>query len=391
MKRIITFNIGSSSCKFQIFNQDLTLKGKGVIEKIGLPGTNLVFKDEDKDEALREAKDITFEELDDFLYDFIIDNEIILWENVILMVHRFVNGADVFGKDTLIDDEILAKLETLNYLAPIHHPTSISLIKKFRDKFPEIQQAVAFDTSFHSTIPEINYLYSIPYEMYEEHKIRKYGAHGQSHAYVTGQMEEHYGKRVNIINAHLGSGSSICVTNQSKSRNTSIGFTPLSGLPMGTRSGDVDPSIPLFMIKQLNMDPKEVIQTLNKKSGYLGVSGVSSDMREIYKAAKEGNERAILAREMAAKRIAETITMYLSEVPVVDALTFTGGIGENDFDFIKLIFTFLNAVKIEIKDKIEIDSNINRISKVGADLPVFIVPANEELQMATSALKLISQ
>ncbi len=391
MERIITLNIGSSSCRFQIFNRDLSLKGKGIIEKIGLPGSNIIYT-EDGREDIREYKDITFEDLDKFLVDFINNNEVIVWENVILMVHRFVNGADVFTSDTIIDsEEKFEKLKSLVYLAPLHHPRTISAIEIMREKFPHIKQAVSFDTSFHSTIPKINYTYALPTELCEEHKIRKYGAHGQSHGFVTEEMVEHFGRPVNIINAHLGNGQSICVTKQSKSKNTSMGFTPMSGIPMGTRTGDIDPSIPLFLINEIKMDPKEVTEMLNGQSGYVGMSGVSSDMRVVTEAAKNGNERAQFTLDLSAKRIAETITMYLSEVPVVDAITFTGGIGENNPDFIRNIFKYLKAKEIEIKENINTDYNVNLISKVGSQIPVFIVPTNEELYMAKVGLRLLNK
>lgn len=389
-KKILTLNVGSSSCKYQIFTNDFEEIGRGLIEKIGIPGTTIRFSS--KNLNIKEKRNLVFTELDSFLIDFLTINKIVDFSKVYLMSHRVVNGGDVFKDNFLIEnEEIIAKLESLNHLAPLHNPFNISMLKSMYQKLPNVKHVVIFDTSFHSTIPKENYLYALPYEFYEKYKIRKYGAHGSSHAYVTKTMEEYLQKKVNIINVHMGNGSSICVTKDSKSINTSMGFTPLAGVVMGTRTGDIDPSIPLYMINQLKIDPIETENILVKKSGLLGISKISSDMREIIKAEKQGNEHAILARNIGAKRVVDVIAAYLSEINYVDAITFTGGIGENDFSYIKLIFSKLKNYKISLIDNINNSQKVNLISKKDSQIKVYIVPTNEELYMAKVGKKLIEE
>lgn len=391
MKKIITFNVGSSSCKFQIFTENLDLLGKGLVDRIGLPGTNIEFKDSEGNKTEIDH-DITFNELVPFLKNFFTENNIIDLEDVYLMSHRVVNGGEQFGKNLVIEsEETIKQLEALNHLAPLHNPYNNSMLRSMFEQYPNAKQVVCFDTAFHSTIPEINYLYAIPYEFYEKEGIRKYGAHGSSHAYITETMEAHYNKPVNIINVHMGNGSSICVTENSKSINTSMGLTPLAGLVMGTRSGDIDPSIPLHMINSLGIDAKEVDRILTKESGLKGISGVSSDMRELIAAEEAGNKRAGLSREIAAKRVADFISSYLSEVKHVDAITLTGGIGENDHDFIKMIFDKLLVKNFKLKGSFNKDQDINKISEDDSEIEVFIVPTNEELYMAKEGKRLIGE
>jgi len=387
-KKIIIFNVGSSSCKFHFFSKELDLLGKGLIEKIGIPGTLIKFEDA-KGNKIEELKDFKFESLDTELVEFLEEREILKFEDVYLMAHRVVNGGSVFTNNLIVDsDEIMDKLISLNHLAPLHNTFNNSLLKRMRDKYPKCVQVAVFDTAFHSTIPEINYTYAIPEKFKVENQIRKYGAHGSSHGYITEIMEEHLGKKVNIINAHLGNGSSLCVTNQSKSINTSMGFTPLDGLMMGTRSGAIDPSVVLTMIQNLGLSAEEVNTILNKKSGFLGVSGVSSDMREVGKAADSGNERAKFALDLYAKRVSDYISMYLSEVDSIDAITFTGGIGENAKDFRVQILENIKQLNIKIDENATTKGKVSLISKSDSDIPVYVVPTNEELYMAKIAKRL---
>jgi len=390
MKKIIVFNVGSSSCKFQIFTENLSSLGKGLVERIGLPKSNILYKD-NNGKKISLNKDIVFDELDNFMINFLKDNNVIDFNDVYLMVHRVVNGGDIFTKDIIVDNEQKVKdLLSLNSMAPLHNPFNNSMLISMMKKFPKAKQTVVFDTSFHSTIPKENFLYALPMEMYEKNKIKKYGAHGSSHGFITYQMKKHLNKeKVNIINVHLGNGSSVCVVKESKSLNTSMGFTPLAGLMMGTRSGDVDPSIIFYLINQLGMNPKDVEKMFTKESGLLGVSGISSDMRNLIELSKKGNKQAILTREMFTKRIADFISMYLSEIESFDAITFTGGIGENDKESIKSIIKKLRVKKLSLKNEINNDEDINIISDKDSEIDIYIVPTNEELYMAKIGKALI--
>ncbi len=391
-KKIIILNVGSSSCKFQIFYQDFSLIGKALIDRIGLSGTNITYKPVNGN-PIKKEQDLVFDDLVDFIVQFLTKEKVVDFNDVYLMVHRVVNGADVFKEDIIIDtNEKLEKLITLNPFAPLHNPYNNAVLKTFYQNYPHITQAVVFDTTFHSTIPELNYMYALPYELYEKHKLRRYGAHGSSHAFITNQMEKYLGKeKINIINLHLGNGASACLINDSKSLNTSMGFTPLAGLVMGTRTGDIDPAIAFHLINQLNMDPKEVDTIFNKKSGLLGIYGPSSDMRDIIKAQEEGNHRAALARALFSKRIADYLGMYFNEVPKIEAITFTGGIGENDFAIIRQIISFFHLKEIKLIEKFSNKEEINKISAEDSAIAIYIVPTNEELYMAQVGKKLLGE
>ncbi len=391
MKKIIIFNVGSSSCKFQIFTSDLKLLGKGLVDKVGIDGTNVTFKDQDNNEYY-DQRNITFDELNKYLTDFLQENEIINFDDVYLMVHRVVNGGDVFPENILLNSiNDVRKVEELNHLAPLHNPYNCKMLRSMYERYPDSKQVIVFDTSFHSTIEPENFIYAIPYKYYDMHKIRKYGAHGSSHAFITETMEEKLGKKVNIINVHLGNGASVCVTKDSKSVNTSMGLTPLAGLVMGTRSGDIDPSVVLYLINKLGLSGEEVERVLLKESGLLGLSGISSDMRDVIVSEEIGNERAILARNLSAKRIAQTISSYLCEVDHVDAITLTGGIGENDFLYLRKIFDRLPNLKINLIDDFSNKEAVNQISDNQSEIPVYIVPTNEELYMAKVGKRLIGE
>ncbi len=391
MKKVIIFNVGSSTCKFQIFTSELELLGKGLVDKVGIDGTNVSYKDKDGNEY-NDERNISFDELDEYITDFLQEKEIINFEDVYLMVHRVVNGGDVYPDNILLNSIYeVGKLEGLNHLAPLHNPYNCKMLRSMFERYPNSKQAIVFDTSFHSTIEPENFIYAIPYKYYDLHKIRKYGAHGSSHAFITETIEKKLGKKVNIINVHLGNGASVCVTKDSKSVNTSMGLTPLGGLVMGTRSGDVDPSVVLYLINKLGISGEEVERILLKESGLLGLSGISSDMRDVIISEEIGNDRAILARNISAKRIAQTISSYLCEVDHVDAITLTGGIGENDFLYIRKIFDRLPNLKIHLKDEFNNKEDVNKISDNQSQIPVYIVPTNEELYMAKVGKRLIGE
>ncbi len=391
-KKIIILNVGSSSCKFQIFQDDFSPIGQALIDRIGLPGTNILYKGTNG-KVIKKEHQLIFKHLVDYIVKFLTEEEIVNFADVYLMVHRVVNGANVFTKDIIIDsDEKLEKLISLDPFAPLHNPYNSATLKIFYQTYPHITQAVVFDTTFHATIPEHNYMYAIPYELYEKYQLRRYGAHGSSHGFITGQMEKYLHKeQVNIINLHLGNGASACLIKDSKSLNTSMGFTPLAGLVMGTRTGDIDPAIAFHLINQLKMDPKEVDEIFNKKSGLKGIFGPSSDMRDVSKAAIAGNHRAILAKELFANRITDYLAMYLNELPTVEAIIFTGGIGQNDFATVREIISHFNLKSIKLIAEFSNKDEVNKISTADSEIAVYIVPTNEELYMAKIGKKLFKE
>ncbi|NOQ50513.1 MAG: acetate/propionate family kinase [Mycoplasmataceae bacterium] len=409
MKKIIIFNVGSSSCKFQIFTSDLKLLGKGQVERIGIAKTKTIYKKElliikgipgtinqDIEHPINriviEEKDINFHQLPNYIIDFLEKNNLVKLEDVYLMVHRVVNGGDIFKNDILVNDIILDELKKTCSLAPLHNPFNISTLESFYNKCPQAQQAVVFDTTFHSTITQLKHLYTIPLSFYQNEKIRKYGAHGSSHHFITNQLQTHLNKdSVNLINIHLGNGASICVIEDGKSFDTSMGFTPLAGLMMGTRTGDIDPSIIFHLINQLKIDPKEVEHIFIKKSGLLGISELSSDMRDIISAIEKGNEKAYLARQVFIDKIVNYLVMYLNQLPHYDGIVFTGGIGENDHNLIREVINNIRIKHLVVKGTFTNHNEINLISDESSEIPIFIIPTNEELYMAKIGKKLIGE
>ena len=389
MNKIITFNVGSSSCKFQIFRENLELIGKGLIERIGIDGTNITYKDEKK-EKIKESKNIEFSELTEYLEGFLVKNDVVEFKDVSLMVHRVVNGGDVLKEDIIVTDEILKKLKSVNSLVPLHNPYNTATIEKLYMNYPKTKHVAVFDTTFHATMPKRNFLYALPQEFYTKYKIRRYGAHGSSHGFIAEQLKIYLKKdNVNLISVHLGNGASICAIKDGKSINTTMGFTPLAGLIMGTRTGDIDASIVFHLVNQEGMDLKELETIFNKKSGLLGISEKSSDMRDIIELCNEGDENSILARDMFAERIVNYILSYYNELVNVDGIVFTGGIGENDLGMIRIIEKKLNLINVTLKNNIINVDEVNLISTSDSNVDVYIIPTNEELYMAKIGKKLI--
>lgn len=390
MRKILVLNVGSSSCKFQLFSEDLTLLGKGLIDKIGINGTNLFYKDI-KGNVIKKEENFEHKVLAEKLKDFINENNICDFKDVYLMAHRIVMGGELFKENILVEDkETIKKIISLTPLAPLHQPYNASLLEDFFIKYNHIKYAAIFDTTFHTTMPEENYLFSVPFELYEKHQIRRYGAHGTSHEYILKQVKNIFKKEnVTFINLHLGNGASVCLIENSKSKNTSMGLTPLGGLMMGTRTGDLDPSIAFYLINQKNYSPKEVENIFIKKSGLLGIYEKSSDMRDVLKGIEQNDKKAILARKMFVARIRNYLAMYLNEVKEVDAITFTAGIGENDHKLIKEIFDKFYLKKIILKEKIDSPKDINLVSKEESEIKIYIIKTNEELSMAKIAKNLL--
>ena len=397
--KILVINSGSSSLKYQLIN--MTNKQtlvKGVCERIGIDGLlshktydNRRFKSDMKIYSHKYAFHIVAELLVDKKFGVIPNlNEIDA------IGHRVVQGADYFKEPVIITDDVLQKIERLSPLAPLHNPAHIQAIKASQETFDEsIPQVAVFDTSFHQTIPKKAYMYGLPYEFYEKYKIRKYGFHGISHKYVSLKAAEIINtplQSLKLISCHLGNGSSICAINQGKSVDTTMGLTPLDGVLMGTRSGSIDPSCITFLIENMGYTSKEIYKLMNKKSGLLGISGVSNDYRDIKNAADLGNKRSKLAIEMLSYSIRKHIASCAVAMDGIDAIIFTGGIGENCNDLRKLVCDNLNVFGIKISNSLN-DQTIHGkegiISSKNSRAMVCVIATNEELMVAKYTYKFV--
>lgn len=309
--------------------------------------------------------------------------------------HRTVHGGEYFKESVIINDEVIKRIEECSSLAPVHNPCSLIGIKACQELMPGKPMVAVFDTAFHQTIPEERYIYPIPYKYYEKYKVRKYGFHGTSHYYVSHRIAELMNKPIEelkIVNCHLGQGASICAIQGGKSVETSMGLTPISGIPMCSRSGDLDPSIVTFLMKKENLTPDEVDSMLNKESGLWGMCGVSKDVRDIESAIDEGNESAKLALEHYKYVIAQFIAKYAVSMQGIDVITFTAGVGENQIRVRKGICDYLKFMGVKIDDaRNNIKSEEALISTDDSSIPVWVVPTNEELVIARDTLRLITK
>ena len=335
MTKTIAINAGSSSLKWQLYIMPAeTVVAKGIVERIGLKDSIFTIKygDGQKYETIQDIPDHVV--ATHMLLDQLIALKIIAsYDEITGVGHRVVAGGEEFKDSTIITDDVLKKIEDLAELAPLHNPANAQGIKAFRNLLPNVTQVAVFDTSFHTTMPKENYLYSIPMEYYDKYAARKYGAHGTSHRYVSQRVAEELGRPIEelkIITCHIGNGASITAVDGGKSVDTSMGFTPLAGITMGTRCGDIDASLLPYLMRKAGIKTiEEMVDILNKKSGILGLTGISSDMREIHEAADAGNEVAQLTIRIYADRIRKYIAQYISVMNGVDAIVFTAGVGEN--------------------------------------------------------------
>lgn len=386
---ILVVNTGSSSLKYQLFDMDKKeVLAKGLCERIAedghmdyKAGDKTVF---DKDIALPNhgvALQYVIDALTNSEYGVIAD-----MNDINAVGHRVVQGGHLFNKSMVITPEVEEAIDRFSVLAPLHNPPALVGIRACKQVLPNTTQVAVFDTSFHQTMPEESYLYPIPMEYYEKYQIRKYGMHGTSHRYVTERCVELCGKdrsELNIITCHLGNGSSITAVKNGYCYNTSMGMTPLDGLIMGTRTGTLDPSVVSFINEQTGMSASDVISMFNKKSGLLAVSGISGDVRDISKAAAEGNHRAQIAREMLLKSVRHFIGAYAAEMGRVDAIVFTAGIGENDIDLREKVCGSLEFMGVKIDaEKNNTRGKETEITAPGATVRTFVIPTNEELMIA---------
>ena len=396
---ILVINAGSSSLKYQLLNPETQqVLAKGLCERIGIDG-KFTYKPEGK-EAIKEA-DVampTHNEAIKAVLDALVDPEngvIGSMKEIDAVGHRVVHGGEKFAKSVLITDEVMAAIEECNPLAPLHHPAHIIGIKACQALMPGTPMVAVFDTAFHQTMPPAAYMYALPYEYYEKDKVRRYGFHGTSHKYVTQRAAAMLGKPIEslkLISCHLGNGSSIAAVDGGKSVDTSMGFTPLAGLPMGTRSGDLDAGILEYLMNRYGYDIKEMLNILNKKSGVLGISGVSSDFRDLSDAAEQGNQRAELAVDAFNYGVKKLIGAYAAAMGGVDAIVFTAGVGENSADQRLAIASGLEFMGV----KMDAQANNVRgketvISTADSRVKVLLIPTDEELMIAMDTANIVNQ
>lgn len=394
MSKIIAINAGSSSLKFQLFEMPSEeVVTKGLVERIGLD--NAIFSITVNGEKQTDVTDIPDHSVAvKILLNKLTETGVIKSLDEINGIgHRVVHGGEEFSDSVLITDEVLAKLDQLSELAPLHNPANITGIKAFKEVLPTVPAVAVFDTAFHQTMPEKSFLYSLPYEYYEKFGIRKYGFHGTSHKYVSERAAELLGRpieQLRLISCHLGNGASIAAIEGGKSIDTSMGFTPLAGVAMGTRSGNIDPSLIPYIMEKTGQTADEVLNVLNKKSGILGISGFSSDLRDITEAANNGNERAELALEVFASRIHKYIGSYAARMYGVDAIIFTAGIGENSDVIRARVLRGLEFMGIywDPARNQQIHGEEEFINYPHSPVKVIVIPTNEEVMIARDAVRL---
>ena len=395
--KILVVNAGSSSLKYQLLDMSNDkLLAKGNCEKIGLSDPIISYKHDGKEEIFEGAKN--HEEAIKKVLNILIDKNIGViksFDEIGAIGHRVVMGGWIFKESTLIDDEVIDQIDKLAEMAPLHNPAHVLCMRACKKVMPNIPQVAIFDTSFHSTMPEKAYMYAIKYEDYEKFHVRRYGAHGTSHRFVTQELAKVLGKdvsKVNAITCHLGNGSSITAIKNGQSVDTSMGLTPLQGVVMGTRSGDIDPTVVQFLCSHKNQSVDQVLNYLNKECGLLGISGISSDHREVSQSAEKGNKRAQLALDLLAYSVKKYIGMYMAILNGAEAIVFTGGIGENSFEAREQILEDMEYLGIVIDKKKNANfkrGQIELISSPESKVKVYVIPTNEELMMARDTLRIV--
>lgn len=395
--KILVINCGSSSLKYQLIDmEDKKVLAKGLAERIGIEGGRIKYEAAGKDEIVIEemladhkaALKIVLDSLQHAEYGAVKS-----LDEIDAVGHRVVHGGEAFAESVIIDDKVMKAINDNVEIAPLHNPPNIIGIEACKEIMGDIPMVAVFDTAFHQTIPALNYIYALPYEYYEKYKVRRYGFHGTSHQYITGRAAEMLGKDlddVNLITCHLGNGSSISAVVGGKCYDTTMGFTPLEGLAMGTRTGDMDPAIVPFIMDKENLSTEEMSNVMNKKSGVLGISGVSSDFRDLEEAAEKGNDRAQLALDIFENRVRKFIGAYLTEMDHCDGIIFTAGVGENSISTRERVIDGLASLGIKIdRDKNDMRGKEAVISADDSSIPVLVIPTNEELKIAMETAKLV--
>ena len=393
---VLVINCGSSSLKYQLIDSETeNVLAKGLCERIGIDG-RLVYQKAGCDKEITEAAMPTHKEAIQMVLDALVNDKTGASKSlseVNAVGHRIVHGGEKFASSVVITDEVLEAVAQCNDLAPLHNPANLIGINACKELMPGVPMVAVFDTAFHQTMPEKAYLYGLPYEYYENYKVRRYGFHGTSHSFVSKETARFLGmdlENSKIIVCHLGNGASISAVKDGKCVDTSMGLTPLEGLVMGTRSGDIDPAIMEYIAKKENLDIAGVMNVLNKKSGLEGISGLSSDFRDLTAGAKEGNKRAIAAIEVFCYRVAKYVGSYVAAMNGVDAIAFTAGIGENVGLVREKICSYLGYLGITLDAEANAKSGDNCvISAADSKVKVAVIPTNEELAICRETVALV--
>ena len=398
--KILVINAGSSSLKYQLVDTDLDkMLAKGLCERVGSKDS-YIKHGADKDERIFAQYMADHEEALKVVFDALIHSErstITSIDEIDAIGHRIVHGGNYFDSSALITDEVLQKIESLCTLAPLHNPPALKCIQVCQDLAPGLPQVAVFDTSFFQTLPPSAYMYPLPYELCEKHQIRKYGAHGTSHRYIANRcaaLMDQPLEDLKIITCHLGNGCSISAIDHGIAVDTSMGFTPLDGLMMGTRCGAIDPAIIPFLEEAEGLTPAQINEIMNKKSGLLGVSGISNDMRDVRKGAEAGEERAVLAYEMYAHSIRKYLGQYMIEMAGVDAIVLTAGVGENCDRMRRLAFAGLQPLGIILDQEKNSRSHHGKerfISHDHSPVKIIVIPTNEEMMIAQDTYEIVSK
>lgn len=395
---VLVVNCGSSSLKYQLINMDNEeVMAKGLVEKIGLPDSQLTHKWNGQKKEIKQsipdhqvAVKLVLDILTDAEYGVIKS-----MDAIDAVGHRVVHGGEEFAASTLITDEVMKALEKCSAMAPLHNPPNIIGINACKAIMPGVPQVGVFDTAFHQTMPAKAFMYGLPYELYKEDHIRRYGFHGTSHRYVAGEVAKVMGvpvEKLRIINCHLGNGSSLAAIKYGKCVDTTMGFTPLAGVLMGTRCGDIDPAIVLNVMDNHNLSTKEMDTLMNKKSGVLGISGVSSDFRDLGQAAAEGNERAQLALDMFHYQVRKEIGAFAAAMGGVDVITFTAGVGENGIEDRAAIAEGLEYLGAKLDpQRNNVRGKDALISTDDSTVKMYVIPTNEEIMIARDTKDIVSK
>lgn len=393
MSKVLVINAGSSSLKFQLFKMPKEeCLVSGLVGRIGFEDSN--FKMDFNDKKVKKTSKVkNHTEATKLLLDALLEYKVVKdLKEIKAAGHRIVHGGELFSSSVVVTDKVAKNIKEISDLAPLHNPAHISGYEALKKVLPNIGHVFVFDTAFHSTMPKEEYLYPLPYEYYEKYAVRKYGFHGTSHYYVSNEAIKLLNKKdTKIITCHIGNGASLAAVKNGKCIATSMGFTPLSGIMMGTRCGDVDPTVVTYMMKKKGMSAEEVLDVFNKKSGLLGVSELSSDSRDIEEAMEKGNEKAILAYDKFVNTVVERIGSYFVKLGGCDAIVFTAGIGENSPLFRSMVIEKLEeALNVRIdKEKNNVRGKFKEISTNDSLIKVFIIPTNEELIIARDTVKLL--
>lgn len=392
--KILSINSGSSSLKFCFFEMDNeSIIASGSIERIGIEGSSCKIKYQG-DTICEDLEIENHDQAVQSLLDHFLSLEIVSsYEDIQAVGHRILHGKDVFSESVLITSSVMKELEKLVDLGPLHMKANLAGIKAFQEVLPNVVQVAVFDTAFHQTMEEDSYLYPVPYQWYEQYGVRKYGFHGISHQYIAEAVKKLLGRdHFKLISCHIGNGGSVTAIRDMKVVDTSMGFTPLAGVMMGTRSGDVDPSIIPYVMEKEGKNASEVVDDLNRISGVLGLSGYSSDMRDLIEKCEEGSPKAILAKNKYVRRVVDYIAQYYVLLEGVDVIVFTAGVGENNIPIRREICEKLSCLGV----KIDLDSNnicgdFVQLNTLDSAIDVYVIPTNEELMIARDTLKFVNR